>query len=189
MRVIAGKMRGLALKTITGRTTRPTAAKVKEAMFDILNPYLSPSMVGVDLFAGSGALGIEAVSRGLAQVYLIDKNRAAIKVIKSNVQKTREPERFTIWPVSYQQAMRQFEQQQIQFDLLLLDPPYLQHLNPAIVQAFIEQKLLKPQALILLETDYSLQAERRDDCLLIAAKQYGQTYIEIWQYQGDNSNG
>ena len=55
MRVIAGKMRGLALKTITGRTTRPTAAKVKEAMFDMLNPYLSPSMVGVDLFAGSGA--------------------------------------------------------------------------------------------------------------------------------------
>lgn len=185
MRVIAGKMRGLYLKTVMGRNTRPTSAKVKEAMFDILSPYLSPSMIGVDLFAGSGALGIEAVSRGLTKVYLIDKNRAAIKVIKSNVKKTREPDKFKILPLCYHQAIRQFGHERVQFDLLILDPPYVQHLNPAVVQSFIEQKLLNPQSLILLETDYNLQNERRDDCLLIAAKKYRQTYIEIWQYQGE----
>ncbi|AXX64620.1 16S rRNA (guanine(966)-N(2))-methyltransferase RsmD [Bombilactobacillus bombi] len=184
MRVIAGELGGLSLTTVSGRSTRPTGAKVKEAMFNILNPYLTSKTIGVDLFAGSGALGIEAISHGIAQMYLVDKSHAAIKAIKANVSKTHLDDRFKILPISAQQATQQFIQKQLKFDLLILDPPYVQHVNPDIVATFIENKLLNAQAIILLETDYDLQDRHRSDCSVIAAKQYGQTFVEIWQYKG-----
>ncbi|MBA1434323.1 16S rRNA (guanine(966)-N(2))-methyltransferase RsmD [Bombilactobacillus bombi] len=185
MRVVAGDLRGLALTTVNGRNTRPTAAKVKEAMFNILSPYLENVKIGVDLFSGSGALGIEAVSRGVLQMYLVDKNRAAIAAIKTNVQKTHQEDAFNILPISAAHALQHFSEKKLQFDLLILDPPYAQKITPVIVQKFIEQNLLNSPALILLETDYSLADQRRNDCAVLAAKKYGQTYVEIWQYEGD----
>ena len=88
MRVISGLARGTKLKTIDEMTTRPTLDRVKESLFNILQNQIKNSVV-LDLFAGSGALGIEALSRGAAKAYFCDTNRDAINVIKENLNKTR----------------------------------------------------------------------------------------------------
>ena len=95
MRIISGEFGGRRLSAVPGMQTRPTTDKVKEAMFNILNRYPQTGQV-LDLYAGSGGLGIEAVSRGYDHAFLIDHQYAAIKTIKNNVAVTKHPEQFTI---------------------------------------------------------------------------------------------
>ena len=95
MKVVSGKFRGLNLKAVPTNNTRPTSAKVKEAVFSMLSPYMVDG-VALDLFAGTGSLGIEAVSRGYQQAYLVDKAYKAINTIKENVEKTREEDSFVV---------------------------------------------------------------------------------------------
>ncbi|UQS83759.1 16S rRNA (guanine(966)-N(2))-methyltransferase RsmD [Bombilactobacillus thymidiniphilus] len=182
MKVIAGKFGGLNLSTVKGRNTRPTSAKVKESMFNMLSPYLHNVTKGVDLFAGTGALGIEAVSRGVETMYLVDQNRQAINVIKDNIAKTHATNEFTVWSISAQKAVQRLLQSQTKMDLLLLDPPYAQHVTLQLIQECLP--ILTSQALVLIETDYDLHEQILPGFSTIASKQYGLTFVEIWQYEG-----
>ncbi|EKQ00058.1 methyltransferase/phosphopantetheine adenylyltransferase [Lacticaseibacillus paracasei] len=151
MRVISGAFRGLRLTAVAGNQTRPTADKVKESMFNMLGPYFDGGQA-LDLYAGTGALGIEAVSRGMVHATLVDRQYAAIKTIKTNLALTKQPEHFTVLKQPVNKAIRQFAEAGQQFDLIMMDPPYAQQQVLAQLAAFISTNLLRPGARVLVET-------------------------------------
>lgn len=126
MRVIAGDYGSRPLKAVSGKGTRPTTDKVKENMFNLIGPYFRGG-VALDFYAGSGALGIEAVSRGIDHAILIDQSRTAIKTIEQNIAMTGEEEKFTVLNGKNRQVLDRFMATAPQFtgfDLVFLDPPY-----------------------------------------------------------------
>ncbi|BAN74332.1 MULTISPECIES: 16S rRNA (guanine(966)-N(2))-methyltransferase RsmD [Lacticaseibacillus] len=150
MRVISGAFRGLRLNAVPGNQTRPTADKVKESMFNMLGPYFDGGHA-LDLYAGTGALGIEAVSRGMHDAVLVDRQYAAIKTIKANVALTKHSESFTILKMPVAKAIDHFAAEQ-SFDLILMDPPYAQQHVIAQLAAFVSGDLLVPRGRVLVET-------------------------------------
>ena len=161
MRIIAGKFGGRRLKAVPGMKTRPTTDKVKESMFNIIGPYFDGGNV-LDLFAGSGGLSIEAVSRGAGQAYLIDRQYQAIKTIKENVAVTKAEDQFQIFKTDARKALTKLAEKQIKFDLVFLDPPYKQQ---KIVDDLLKMKtlgLLNPNATIMCETDSKCRASSKN---------------------------
>ena len=113
MRVISGKYRSRRLKSLSGDNTRPTTDKVKESMFNMIGPY-----------SGSGALAIEAISRGCEHAYCVDRNFSAIKIIKENIALTKEEQLFSVIKSDANKAIERFKQEKLCFDYVFLDPPY-----------------------------------------------------------------
>lgn len=184
MKIVAGKFGGLNITPVPGRGTRPTSAKVRESMFNMLMPYITSETVALDLFAGTGALGIEAVSRGSKTAILVDKASKAIKVIKTNVTKTHDESAFDIFHMPAKAALNYFDKQKIKFDLVMLDPPYADHINDRIALNMANKGLINPKALFLIETDYPLDNVPSGSFKVISSKKYGLTYVEIWRYEG-----
>src|SRR5215216_7076393 len=123
MRVIAGNARGRRLKAPKGREVRPTADRVKEALFSLLARDLTGARV-LDLFAGTGSLGIEALSRGAAQAVLVDSLAPAAKMIRENLHELGFTERATIWTAPVARTLRSMGRRGEIFDVIFLDPPY-----------------------------------------------------------------
>ena len=153
MRIISGRARGTKLYTLDGyETTRPTLDRVKEALFSKINMELPESIV-LDLFSGSGALGLESLSRGANKAYLIDDSSKAIKIIKQNVQKTRFENNAIVLQSDYLKALQQFKNDNIKFDFIFIDPPYKTDLAVNSTKFIIENELLKKSGMIIIETD------------------------------------
>ncbi|WP_236155751.1 16S rRNA (guanine(966)-N(2))-methyltransferase RsmD, partial [Lactobacillus delbrueckii] len=123
MRIISGKYAKRNLFTLKSQKTRPTSDKVKESLFNSLGQFFAGGEV-LDLYAGSGALGIEAVSRGCERAVLNDVSRPACQIIRKNVDLTKEPDRFEVFTMPAKVALKVFADQERKFDLVFLDPPY-----------------------------------------------------------------
>ena len=123
MRIISGKYAKRNLFTLKSNRTRPTSDKVKESLFNSLGQFFQGGNV-LDLYAGSGALGIEAVSRGCDHASLVDINHAACTIIKKNVALTKEEQRFNVYNMRSSAALKLFSEDDEKFDLVFLDPPY-----------------------------------------------------------------
>lgn len=150
MRIIAGKWRGRALVAPPGEATRPTADRVREALFSMLVSRLG-SFEGLrvaDVFAGTGALGIEALSRGAAHVDFIETDAGALKALKTNLARADAPADTDVFAVPAQSIGRARKP----CDLLLLDPPYGEGLAPAALARLTEQGWIARHALISVET-------------------------------------
>ena len=152
MRIIAGSMRGTKLFTLDGLKTRPTLDRVKEPLFSIINFKLQNAVV-LDLFSGSGALGLESISRGADKAYLCDKSKDAIRIIKQNVEKTRSEEKTEIVFMDYKKALEEFSKKNIKFDIIFLDPPYETSFIEDATEIVIKNNLLKDNGIIIIETD------------------------------------
>lgn len=185
MRIISGEFGGRRLSAVPGMQTRPTTDKVKEAMFNILNRYPQTGQV-LDLYAGSGGLGIEAVSRGYDHAFLIDHQYAAIKTIKNNVAVTKHPEQFTILKMDAFKTLQYLATQQQQFSLVLLDPPYKQQKIMMILTKLAQLHLLTPDAVVLAETDTTVNYDPIANYELVRQQKYGITLVTIFQYVGSN---
>ncbi|WP_436666962.1 16S rRNA (guanine(966)-N(2))-methyltransferase RsmD [Latilactobacillus sakei] len=184
MRIIAGEFGGRRLKAVPGMKTRPTTDKVKEAMFSMLGQFFDGGQA-LDLYAGSGGLAIEAVSRGMDHAYLIDRQYAAIQTIQDNVAVTKMPECFTIWKMPAEKALLKLADAKEQFDLILLDPPYKQQQMLLELQQFVKMDLLKLGAIILCETDTSLTyPEEIPHYTLKRQQNYGITEVAIFEFIG-----
>lgn len=131
MRVITGTAKGCRLETLTGLDTRPTVERVKEGIFSAISFEIEGRRV-LDLFAGSGQMGIEALSRGAASCVFVDQNREAVQIVRRNVAAARVADRAT---VLNQDALGFARQGRERFDLVFLDPPYAQDLIPACLEA------------------------------------------------------
>ena len=150
MRVVSGKVRGLQLKTIESDATRPTKDMVKEALFSILMSK-TPDSVFLDLFAGSGAIGIEALSRGAEKAYFSDNNIECIKVITDNLKKARMLEDAYIFHGDYLKMIDEIKE--IKFDIIFIDPPYSKGLGIKAIERISSYNLLKIDGILVYETD------------------------------------
>ena len=147
MRVISGKLKGISLKTPNGMLTRPTADRVKEAMFSIIQFDLPGAKV-LDLFGGTGQLGIEAISRGAASAVFVDTQDAACKLIKENLVKTKLTEQARVIKSDYLSYLRSTTEK---FDIILLDPPYAEVFLENALKTITEIDILQSNGIIVTE--------------------------------------
>lgn len=183
MRVVAGEYRGRKLKSLSGDNTRPTTDKVKESIFNMIGPYFDGGKV-LDLYAGSAGLAIEAISRGMEQAVCVEKNYQAIKVINENIAITKEAEKFTVLKKDADAALQQFAEEKQQFDLVLLDPPYAKQKIEQQLTFMIDNDLLAADALIVCETDKTVQLAEVAGLEQTRQQTYGITMITIYR-KGD----
>ena len=152
MRVIAGARKGLHLMSLKGPDTRPTSDMVKESLFNRIGPYFDGGIV-VELFGGSGALSLEALSRGAEEAFIFEKNRKACDVIRSNVEKCHYNEIVHIQQVDARNALKVLQKKDKKIDLLFLDPPYAEKGLYELAQAFVDEGCLSDKAIIVCEHD------------------------------------
>ncbi len=156
MRVIAGYARSLPLKTPEGMGTRPTTDKIKETLFNMLQPYVG-DCIFVDMFSGSGGIGIEALSRGARKAYFIDNDRRAVKCIRDNLAFTRLAESAVVLQQDVPGSFYQIREEQA--DIIFMDPPYDKGLEKLALEKLAEQTFVTEDTLIVaeasLDTDFS----------------------------------
>ncbi|MGI6069987.1 MAG: 16S rRNA (guanine(966)-N(2))-methyltransferase RsmD [Blautia sp.] len=151
MRVIAGTARRLPLKTIPGDMTRPTTDRIKETLFNILQPEIADCRF-LDLFSGSGAIGIEALSRGAAFAVFVEKNPKAAACIRENLEFTKLARRGRICKGDVMQVLRTMTAEE-PFDLVFMDPPYTEGLERSALEILADSPLIHEETLIIVEGD------------------------------------
>ena len=174
MRIISGKARGTKLYTLEGETTRPTLDRVKESLFNIIQEKIVGSSF-LDVFSGSGAIGLEAASRGAKEVILCEKDKNAIKVIKKNIEKTHLE--VTLYETSYEKMLEKLDEK---LDIIYIDPPYKTNLVYETVNKLINLDLLKSDSLIIVETDEEERVEQALKNLnvnIIDKRKYGRVHL------------
>lgn len=152
MRVISGNARGKKLVSLEGMNTRPTLDRVKEALFNIIQFDIADKDV-LDLFAGSGAIGIEAISRGAKSATFCDNSIDAVKIIKTNIENTRSKDKATVINKDYSLALKKLGKENKQFDIIYLDPPYKTDFANKAIEEIINLNLLSKDGIIIVETD------------------------------------
>lgn len=150
MRVISGTARGTKLNSIESLSTRPTLDRVKEALFNIIQTHLQDSNV-LDLFAGSGALGIECLSRGAKHCTFCDKSYESVKMLKQNLQKTKFENESTIFINDYKKCIQTLVKNK--FNIIFIDPPYKLDIAVSAIKLILEYDILAKDGIIILETD------------------------------------
>ena len=158
MRIISGTARGTKLYTLEGKTTRPTLDRVKESLFNIIQNEIINSNF-LDVFSGSGAIGLEAASRGAKKVILCDKSKEAINIINKNIEKTHLKEKM---------------------DIIYIDPPYDSDFAIKSVEHIINQKLIDENSTIIIETDNEgkiLEELRKIETEIIDKRRYGRATL------------
>jgi 16S rRNA (guanine966-N2)-methyltransferase len=151
MRIIAGTYRSRLIKAVEGQSTRPTLDKVKEALFTRLGPSVS-GKAALDLFAGSGNIGLEAISRGMRPVVFVDGAIAAIKVIHENIKALGVQEESQVYRMDAFSALRYLSKKEIKFHFVYLDPPYLKVDLTQILEDLIHYDLITEDSIIVIES-------------------------------------
>lgn len=182
MRIIAGKYAKRNLFTLKSNDTRPTGDKVKESIFNSLGQFFDGGVV-LDLYAGSGALGIEAISRGYTNAYLVDRAQPAVEIIKKNVELTKEPERFLVFKQPDFVALNNFNKNGLKFDLVFLDPPYKKQQIVKVMTKLDRDDLLNPDAVVVAETDSETTLGEVENFTIIKNQKYGNTNVIFYQYE------
>lgn len=149
MRIISGIARGTKLYTLDGNNTRPTLDRIKEPLFSIIQNNIKDA-IALDLFSGSGALGLEALSRGAKKAILCDKSYEAMDVIKRNIDKTHFEEKTEVFYGDYKKCLDKLNEK---IDLIFIDPPYKLNIAVKAVDIILKKDLLAKDGIIVLETD------------------------------------
>ena len=152
MRVISGKARGTKLNSIESLSTRPTLDRVKESLFNIIQNKIPESIV-LDLFAGSGAIGIECISRGCMYAYFGEKSHDTAKMIYQNLEKTKFLNSAVVIEKDYLQVLKMLSKEKITFDIIYIDPPYRENLAVNATKEILALNLLSEDGIIVIETD------------------------------------
>lgn len=150
MRIIAGTYASLRLETLKGQATRPTLDKVKEAVFSALGGMFDGGTM-LDLYAGSGAIGLEAVSRGMNQAVLVDQSHAAAEIIRKNIALLGCQKQTRLLAMNDRKALSLLAKEGVQFDLVYLDPPYEKQHNEEVMTYLVEHGMLKNGARVVIE--------------------------------------
>ena len=180
MRVISGKNKGTKLYTLEGLETRPTLDRVKESLFNIINFDIQNSTF-LDLFAGSGAIGIEAASRGATRVIMCEKSKSALSIIKKNLEKTKLNEQIILYNEDFEICLNHLNEK---LDIIYLDPPYKTDYVYKSVKIMIEKNLLKSDSIIIIETDIEQDVEtslKKLELEEINKKNYGRVYLLFYK--------
>ncbi len=177
MRIISGKAKGTKLYTLQGDNTRPTLDRVKESIFNIIQNQI-PEATVLDLFAGSGAIGLEMLSRGAKKAILCDKSKEAIGIIKKNIQKTHMEEKVELYNIDFKECIEKVSKEK--FDIIYIDPPYETNFIEKSLEKIIEKNIIQENGIIILETDDEKRIKKEIEKINVAIideRKYGRANI------------
>ena len=177
MRIIGGRARGTKLYTLDGDNTRPTLDRVKEALFNIIQTKI-PDSIFLDLFSGSGAIGLEAASRGARKVILCDKSKDAFHIIKKNIEKTHMEEQTECYHLSYEKLLETKINEKL--DIIYIDPPYKTELIYESLKIILSKELLNDDSLIIIETDEEeriIEKIKKIELDIVDQRKYGRAHL------------
>ncbi|MEK6598754.1 MAG: 16S rRNA (guanine(966)-N(2))-methyltransferase RsmD [Deltaproteobacteria bacterium] len=181
MRIVGGTARGKRLVSFRGMSIRPTTDKVREAIFNILSQPFSFKTV-LDLFAGTGAMGIEALSRGAETAAFVDNDPKAVKIIKKNLELCRFTGRTKIINMDVQSALAFANKKRESFDLIFIDPPYLMSLTGIVLNYIADKRLLNADGLIVAESSKRMIWDGEVKGLeLFDRRRYGDTVVSFYK--------
>jgi len=175
MRVISGLLKGRKLEGYDIDGTRPTMDYVKESMFAMVQDYLYDAKV-LDLFAGSGSLGIEAISNGAEECTFVDKNIIAIKTIEKNIKNFKIEQKCTLINKDYKNALNVLKNKK--FDIIILDPPYKMSVKDDVLNSIISNNVIAKEGIIICETEEIIDSFN-NNLEIIKCRKYGQKNITI----------
>ena len=177
MKIISGKYKGRKIEGFDLDGTRPTMDRVKESLFAMIQDYLNDSVV-LDLFSGSGNLGIEALSQGAKYAYLVDKNPKATKTIKNNTT-TIGINNCEIINMDYLKVLQYLNDKNIKLDLIFLDPPYKTDYIEKSIDLISKLNILNEEGLIICESDTLDRIVFPENYKIIKDKKYGDKWVAI----------
>ena len=178
MRIITGTARGVRLETLEGNDTRPTGEKVKEAIFSMIQFDIEGRRV-LDIFAGSGQMALEALSRGAKNAVLIDASKDAAEIIRKNAIKTKLFPDVKIIVSDYKLAIRQLSGKE-KFDIVFCDAPYAAKLTGDVIQKLTEADILNDGAIVICESDEDKTFEN-GTLTLVKHNHYGRAYVSVYK--------
>jgi 16S rRNA (guanine(966)-N(2))-methyltransferase RsmD len=179
VKVISGKLKGRNIKGYDILGTRPTMDRVKESVFGMIQDYLLNSVV-LDLFAGSGNLGIEAISNGANKAYFNDKNKKCLNVIKDNLKEFNVQDDSILTNMDYHEALNYYKNKGIRFDLIFLDPPYKEQIINEILEIIKSNDLLNKNGLVICEFT-SKERYLGNDFTIYKERKYGDKEVLIYK--------
>lgn len=180
-RIISGERKGRILKTLEGMHTRPTSDRVKESLFNILSPRLPCSTI-LDLFSGSGNLGLESLSRGADKVVFVENNNAALQILKENCRNLDYMQCTQILPWDVKQAIDYLSKQGMNFDIVFMDPPYDSGWEVPVVTALDTGRLVKDDGILIIEHLYkNWPSESIGSFYRYDIRKYGSTAISFYR--------
>lgn len=177
MKIISGKYKGRNLLGHDLEGTRPTMDRVKESLFAMIQDYLEDSVV-LDLFSGSGNLGIEALSNNAKESYLVDNNRKAVKIINKNIENIGI-KNIKVINMDYKKALDFFNKNKIKFNIIFLDPPYDTDYIEQSIELIDNYSLLDMNGIIVCESNDINKMIYPKEYKVVKSKKYGDKYIEI----------
>jgi 16S rRNA (guanine966-N2)-methyltransferase len=182
MRIITGRAKGIRLNAPRGLGTRPTSDRVKESVFNILGDIVTDAQV-LDIFAGTGNLGLEALSRGAAAAVFIDNSIESITIIKENAWRTKLIEQAEIYKNDAIRALDRFVETSRSFDLIFCDPPYNKGLVEIVLNKIENNPILKPQGILVMEhSNHEKLTDHWNNLQVRRVEQYGETLISFLLY-------
>lgn len=177
MRIISGQFKGRKLKTLDGMNTRPTADRVKESLFNILGSRVYDANV-LDLFAGSGSLGLEALSRGAVNCVFVDSSKAAISIVEENIKLCRQEKNSRLINKDYMEALKLINEK---FDIIFVDPPYSKGIELVVLDK--AKNILAENGVMIVETDQTdIPPDEIDRLVKYDSRKYGRTIISFYTY-------
>ncbi|MCY8143957.1 16S rRNA (guanine(966)-N(2))-methyltransferase RsmD [Bacillus haynesii] len=185
MRVISGTYKGRVLKAVPGTSTRPTTDKVKESIFNMVGPYFEGG-TGLDLYAGSGGLGIEALSRGFDRFIFVDRDFKAIQTVKGNLKTLGLEKRADVYRNDAERALHALVRRGASFDAVFLDPPYREQKLEALLSMIDEADMLTDRGFIVAEHAKEVMLPDAVGGLQLARQEiYGLTGVTIYRKRGN----
>jgi len=179
MRIGGGSANRRALRTVPGRAIRPTSGQVRQALFNMLRGLVQ-NAIFVDLFAGTGSVGLEALSHGASEVYFVEHDRRALMTLQANISRCNMLGRATIVAAPLPQALRQLPAA-LQADMLFLDPPYASDLAEVTLVALAERRLLAPHGVLIWQhTVRRAIPQTVLDLPLWKSRRYGSTQLSLY---------
>lgn len=178
MRVISGILKGKNIEGYNISGTRPTMDRVKESVFSTIQDSIKNSVV-LDLFAGSGQLGIEAISNGSKLCYFIDNNKEATNTIKKNIELLNIKDKSIVLNYDYKKSLNYFKDNNIKFNIIFVDPPYEYDVLDKVISKILEYNLLEKKGILVIEHTKEIKGDYKD-LYLYKAKKYGYKYINIY---------
>jgi len=186
IRIISGIAGGMHIKVPPTDKTKPTLDRVKESVFSILQPYIPGKRV-LDLFAGSGSLGLEALSRGAGFAVFVDSSRLCTETIRENIQKTKMTEKAQVVRADVYKAIQGFSRQGLKFDIIFMDPPYARNFVCKTLQMIVENDIIIENGLIAAEhIDTEQLPDRIGKLVKVRSKHYGDT---VYTFYVQSENG
>lgn len=185
MRIISGIAKGRNLLSPEGMGTRPTLDRIKESIFNIIQGRVEDSIV-IDVFSGTGSLGLEAASRGAKECYLVDKGDTTFKYLKKNVENLKFEDKCKCLNMDSYEALKKLGENNIIFDIIFIDPPYLKEMIPPAVDIITQYSMLSEDGLIVSKIDTQEEIYKGNEKIeLVDFRKYGNTTVCFYKHRED----